>query len=306
MLLTPKFDRAFLHPRYWLLWLGLGVLYLLVLLPYPVIYRLGHWLGRIAMRFMPHRLEIARRNLALCFPDMPVQEREALIVKNFESVGMGLFEVGMAWFWPDWRIARWFQVSGMENMHQARQNGNGVLLIGLHFLTLELGARIFGMQNPGIGVHRPHNNKLMEWVQTWGRLRSNKYMIDRKDVKRMIRCLKRGEILWYAPDHDYGPQSSVFAPFFAVEKAATTTGTYILARMARPAIVPFVPRRLPHAKGYELIVQPPLQQFPLNDETQAAAYMNRVVEEQVLLAADQYMWLHRRFKTRPEGEPSLY
>ena len=218
---------------------------------------------------------------------------------------MGLFEVGMAWFWPDWRIARWFKVSGMENMQLARQDGKGVLLIGLHFLTLELGARIFGMQNPGIGVHRPHNNKLMEWVQTRGRLRSNKFMIDRKDIKGMIRNLKQ-EILWYAPDHDYGPQSSVFAPFFAVENAATTTGTFILARMGRPSIVPFVPRRLPHAQGYELIVQPPLKDFPLDDETRAAAMMNRVVEEQVLLAPDQYMWLHRRFKTRPPGEPSLY
>jgi KDO2-lipid IV(A) lauroyltransferase len=122
----------------------------------------------------------------------------------------------------------------------------------------------------------------------------------------MIRNLKQGEILWYAPDHDYGPQSSVFVPFFAVENAATTTGTYILARMGRPSIVPFVPRRLPHAQGYELIVQPPLTDFPLDDETRAAAMMNRVVEEQVLLAPDQYMWLHRRFKTRPPGEPSLY
>ncbi|BEN88718.1 MULTISPECIES: Kdo(2)-lipid IV(A) acyltransferase [Serratia] len=306
MLSNQRFEREFLHPRYWLLWIGLGMFYLLVLLPYPLIYRLGHGLGRIAMRLMKRRVKIARRNLALCFPAMLAAEREALIVKNFESVGMGLFEVGMAWFWPDWRIARWFKVSGMENMQLARQDGKGVLLIGLHFLTLELGARIFGMQNPGIGVHRPHNNKLMEWVQTRGRLRSNKFMIDRKDIKGMIRNLKQGEILWYAPDHDYGPQSSVFAPFFAVENAATTTGTFILARMGRPSIVPFVPRRLPHAQGYELIVQPPLKDFPLDDETRAAAMMNRVVEEQVLLAPDQYMWLHRRFKTRPPGEPSLY
>lgn len=193
MLSNQRFEREFLRPRYWLLWIGLGMLYLLVLLPYPLIYRLGHGLGRIAMRLMKRRVKIARRNLALCFPAMLAAEREALIVKNFESVGMGLFEVGMAWFWPDWRIARWFKVSGMENMQLARQDGKGVLLIGLHFLTLELGARIFGMQNPGIGVHRPHNNKLMEWVQTRGRLRSNKFMIDRKDIKGMIRNLKQGK-----------------------------------------------------------------------------------------------------------------
>lgn len=97
----------------------------------------------------------------------------------------------------------------------------------------------------------------------------------------------------------------MFVPFFAVENAATTTGTFILARMGRPSIVPFVPRRLPHAQGYELIVQPPLKDFPLDDETRGG-HDERVVEEQVLLAPDQYMWLHRRFKTRPPGEPSLY
>ncbi|HEI8866255.1 Kdo(2)-lipid IV(A) acyltransferase [Serratia sp. AKBS12] len=306
MRLSPTFERSLLRPRYWLLWIGLGILYLLVLLPYPLIYRLGHGLGRIAMHFMRRRVNIARRNLSLCFPEMPAAEREALIVKNFESVGMGLFEVGMAWFWPDWRIARWCRVRGMENMQQARSDGKGVLLIGLHFLTLELGARIFGMQNPGVGVHRPHNNKLMEYVQTWGRLRSNKYMIDRKDLKGMIRCLKQGEIVWYAPDHDYGAKSSVFVPFFAVKQAATTTGTLLLARAGRPEIVPFVPRRLPHAKGYELIVQPPLDGMPLDNEIAAATYLNKVVEDQVLLAPDQYMWLHRRFKTRPPGEAPLY
>lgn len=215
---VPSFNRSLLHPRYWLTWFGIALLYLLVLLPYPIIYRLGTGLGRFSMRFLKRRRAITERNLELCFPDMPRAERDALIAKNFESVGMGLFETGMAWFWPNWRIERWFSVSGLEHIQKARDNHQGVLLIGLHFLTLELGARIFGIHNPGIGVYRPHDNKLMDWLQTWGRMRSNKSMLDRKDVKGMIRALKQGEIIWYAPDHDYGPRSSVFAPLFAVEK----------------------------------------------------------------------------------------
>ncbi|MFU2318215.1 Kdo(2)-lipid IV(A) acyltransferase [Rahnella sp. PCH160] len=303
---VPTFTRSLLHPRYWITWIGLGLLYALVLLPYPLIYCIGTGLGRFSMRFLKRRYKIARRNIELCFPDMHTELREDMIVKNFESVGMGLFETGMAWFWPDWRIERWFNVSGLEHIQRARDNKQGVLLIGVHFLTLELGARIFGIHNPGVGVYRPHDNKLMDWIQTKGRMRSNKGMLDRKDLKGMIRSLKQGDIIWYAPDHDYGPRASVFVPFFAVEKAATTTGTYLLARMGKPAIIPFTPRRLAGGKGYEMIVHPQVADFPLDDEVVAAAYMNKVVENEIRQAPEQYMWLHRRFKTRPQGEPSLY
>ena len=302
----PHFSRELLHPRYWFTWIGIGLLYLIVLLPYPVLYRLGCGLGRLSMHFLKQRVFVARRNLELSFPTMPAAEREAMVVRNFESVGMGLLETGMAWFWPDWRIKRWFAVSGLEHIDHAHQQGKGVLLIGMHFLTLELGARIFGIYNPGIGVYRPNDNKLLDWLQTWGRMRSNKSMLDRKDVKGMIRALKNGDIIWYAPDHDYGPRSSVFVPFFGVDKAATTKGSYLLIRSGKPAIIPFVPRRLPHGKGYEMIILPDVDDMPLDDEMATAAHMNRVVEEGVLMAPEQYMWLHRRFKTRPEGEPSLY
>ena len=302
----PQFRRALLHPRYWLTWIGISALYLLVLLPYPLLYRFGCALGRLSMRVLKSRVKIARRNLELCFPDMPNAEREALLVRNFESVGMGLIETGMAWFWPDWRINRWFNVSGLEHIAAAAKARKGVLLIGLHFLTLELGARIFGIHNPGIGVYRPNDNPVLDWLQTWGRMRSNKSMLDRKDLKGMIRALKNGDIIWYAPDHDYGPRSSVFAPLFAVEQAASTKGSYMLIRTGDPIVIPFVPRRLPDGKGYELLILPAEQDISLENEIATASCMNQVVEKGILLAPDQYMWLHRRFKTRPQGQPTLY
>ncbi|MBG3128806.1 LpxL/LpxP family Kdo(2)-lipid IV(A) lauroyl/palmitoleoyl acyltransferasee [Proteus mirabilis] len=306
MIKSPQFKKSFLQPKYWLTWFGIGLLYILVLLPYPVIYWLGTRLGRFSKVFLKKRVQIAERNLELCFPQMPKSEREALVNKNFESVGMGLFETGMAWFWPEWRVKRWFKVSGLEHIKKVKDSGQGILLIGIHFLTLELGARIFGICNPGVGVYRPNDNPVMDWLQTWGRLRSNKFMIDRKDVKGMIRSLKAGEIIWYAPDHDYGPRKSVFVPLFAVDKAATTTGTYILAKTSKPALIPFTPKRLPEGKGYELIISPPVADFPIDNEENTAKAMNKVVEQEILRAPDQYMWLHRRFKTRPEGDASLY
>lgn len=306
MIPAPNFQKRFLHPRYWLIWLGIGALYLCVLLPYPVIYWIGTRLGLLSKRFLKKRVLIADRNLQLCFPDMSQQERQRYIDKNFESVGMGLFETGMAWFWPDWRVKRWFKVEGRENMLAAQETGRGIIVLGVHFLTLEIGGRAFGMLNPGIGVYRANDNILIDWLQTRGRLRSNKYMLDRKDVKGMVRVLKDGEILWYAPDHDYGPRNSTFAPLFAVEKAATTNGSQILLRLANPLVVPFAARRLPNGKGYELLIQPAVDNFPVEDSVATATMMNQVIEKEILRAPEQYMWLHRRFKTRPEGEPSLY
>lgn len=305
-MVQAQFRTAYFHPRYWLTWLGIAALYLVTLLPYPLIRRIGFTLGRLFMRIGKRRVKIAERNLELCFPDMSREARAQILQENFESTGMAVMETGMAWFWPDWRVKKIFQVEGLEHMRQAQAEQRGVLLIGVHFLTLELGARVFGMYNPGVGVYRPNDNPLMDWLQTWGRLRSNKYMIDRKDVKGMIRALRAGEIIWYAPDHDYGPRRSVFVPLFAVDKAATTTGTSILMQAADPALVAFAPIRNKDGSGYRLVISPAIQGFPMDDEVAAAVFMNRVVEKEILRAPGQYMWLHRRFKTRPEGESSLY
>ena len=302
----PKFSASLLHPRFWFLWAGIGLLWLVVQLPYPVIYRLGCALGHLGQKVMKRRVHIAQRNLELCFPQMSDAERQQMVAKNFESVGMGVMETGMAWFWSDKRIQRWVEVTGMDNTRMHFQQGKGILLIGIHFLTLELGARVFGMNIPGIGVYRPNDNPVLDWLQTWGRLRSNKSMIDRKDLKGMVRALKNGDVVWYAPDHDYGPRASAFVPLFAVEQAATTTGTWMLARMSKACLVPFVPRRKPDGKGYELIMLEGETSPPLDSAEETAAWMNKVIERCILMAPEQYMWMHRRFKTRPEGVPSRY
>ncbi len=303
---SRKFRLAFLHPRYWLTWFGLGVLFLLVQLPYPVLHRLGVWMGRCSMRFLKRRVGIARRNLELCFPDMDAELRERRVRVNFESLGMGLLETGMAWFWSDRRVKRWFDVSGLNNLKVAQRDGRGALMIGVHLMPLELGGRAMGLCQPMMAIYRPHNNKAMEWAQTKGRMRSNKAMLDRKDLRGLVHALKRGEAVWLAPDQDYGRSGSVFAPLFAVDEAATTSAPYMLARMADPALVPVVLIRRANGTGYDLLIQPALTDYPVGDEMAAAAFMNKVVEKEIMRAPDQYMWLHRRFKTRPVGAASLY
>ncbi|WP_392552819.1 LpxL/LpxP family Kdo(2)-lipid IV(A) lauroyl/palmitoleoyl acyltransferase [Orbus wheelerorum] len=300
-----KFTKRLLHPRYWLTWLGITLLYVLVLLPYPMIYQMGKGLGLLSRKLIGKRQETARQNLKLCFPNSSELEREIMLRENFISTGMAIFETGIAWFWSDKRLKKHTKIVGDEHITQAQQAGQGVLLIGIHFLTLELGARILGMSHPGVGVYRPNDNLVMDYIQLKGRLKSNKYMLDRYNTKGMIRALKKGELVWYAPDHDYGAQNSVFAPFFAVKKAATTIGTTILVKLGQPAIIPFAPKREKNGQ-YILSVTCALENYPLDDNIAAATFMNKAIENEILKAPEQYMWLHRRFKTRPNGEKPLY
>ncbi|GDX06204.1 kdo(2)-lipid IV(A) palmitoleoyltransferase [Buttiauxella sp. A111] len=302
----PRFQTELLHPRYWLTWFGLGILWLWVQLPYPVLLKMGDFIGRASMRFLKRRVSIARQNLKLCFPHYTDAQVDAIVVQNFSSLGMGLIETGMAWFWPDARVRKWFEVSGLEHITTACEKGQGVMAIGVHFMSLELGGRVMGLCRPMMAMYRPHNNKAMEFVQTRGRSRSNKAMLDRRNLKGMVKALKAGEAVWFAPDQDYGPKGSSFAPFFAVQKAATTNGTYTIARLAKPAILTIVLIRKKDGSGYQLVIEPEFTDYPLDDEQAAAEYVNRKIEREIMRAPEQYLWLHRRFKTRPPGEPKLY
>jgi KDO2-lipid IV(A) lauroyltransferase len=213
----------------------------------------------------------------------------------------------MSWFWPRWRIEALFKVRGMEHLQKALKNGQGVIFLGAHFLTLEVGARALGITHPSSLVYRKHSNALLDYWFTWGRMRENKAMLDRADFKSMLRTLKHGEALWYAPDHDYGPhKSSVFAPFFAVENANTIAGTSNLARINNSCVIPMFLKRLAGNEGYELVFYPPIENFPTKDLEVDTRITNLQLEKMILECDDQYMWMHRRFKTRPEGESSLY
>lgn len=280
---------------------------LVSLLPYKVMLFLGKHLGRLAMKYIHSRRKVAQRNLELCFPDMPEAERQQLLVRNFENTGIALFEICMAWFWPDWRVRKHLQVEGLEHITKAQANGKGVILLGAHFLTLEINARSAGLNFEPTGVYRKHNNPLQNFWFYWGRSRSLSHeMIDRSDFRTMFKTLKNKQILWYPPDHDYGRRRCAFVPFFAVDKVATVTGTSALAKIGDTVVIPFFMQRLPDGAGYKMIAKAPLEGFPTDDLEADAARINQEIEQMILTQPDQYMWLHRRFKTRPEGEASLY
>lgn len=295
----PEFTPALLHPRNWGVWIGFGLLAFIVnILPYRILLFTGQRIGLMGMRFGKKRVHVATRNLELAFPDKSAEEIRELVVENFKNTGMALIETGITWFWPTWRFKRRIVEKDVQVLREHNANGKGVLLCCVHALNLEITARAFAVMGlAGYGAFRPHDNPAYNFIQYWGRTHDGNKLIDRKDVKQMIKVLRRGERLFYLPDHDYGRNKSVFVPFFAVEDACTTTGTSILAYTSKCAIVPGSGFR--NAEGlYEIIASQSVEgDYPQKDDVAAAAYMNHYVEELILRAPGQWMWLHKRFKT---------
>jgi len=299
------FSRAFLHPRYWLTWLSLGLWWLLAKLPYGVLLALGQGLGKLFYLLGGERRKIVERNLELCFPALTEAERRDLVKRNFASYGIALFEVPFAWWAPVGRFDRLVAVEGLEHIENLK--GQGALLMAIHCTTLEVGAQAVGRFYAIDGMYRPHNNPVYDFVQRRGRLARSKAsdMYTRDDVRGLARALRKGRVIWYAPDQDYGRKQCVFAPFFGVP-ASTVTATGRFAQLGNARVIPFTQVRLPGRAGYQVTIHPPLEDFPVGDDLADATRINALVETFIRQQPDQYLWAHRRFKTRPPGEPSLY
>lgn len=303
----PRFNPSFLHPRFWGLWLGLGLLWLLVQLPYKALLGLGRALGALMYRVAGERRRVAMRNLELCFPELSHDERQRLLKENFASTGIAFFEMAMSWWWPQARLARLAHIEGIEHLQAAQQQGQGAILMAVHFTTLEIGAALLGQRHTIDGMYREHGNPLFDFIQRSGRERHNldSLAVEREDVRGMLKLLRKGRAIWYAPDQDYGAKQSVFVPLFGIP-AATVTATTKFARLGKAQVIPFTQRRLEDGSGYRLVVHPPLADFPGESEEADCLRINQWVESVLRECPEQYLWAHRRFKSRPPGEPRLY
>ncbi|CAG8867433.1 Lipid A biosynthesis lauroyltransferase [Pseudomonas fluorescens] len=303
----PRFSPSFLHPRFWGLWLGLGLLWLLVQLPYKALLGLGRALGALMFRVAGERRRVAARNLELCFPELSYDERQRLLKENFASTGIAFFEMAMSWWWPQARLAKLAHIEGIEHLQAAQRQGQGAILMAVHFTTLEIGAALLGQRHTIDGMYREHGNPLFDFIQRSGRERHNldSLAVEREDVRGMLKLLRNGRAIWYAPDQDYGAKQSVFVPLFGIP-AATVTATTKFARLGRAQVIPFTQRRLEDGSGYRLVVHPPLVDFPGESEEADCLRINQWVESVLRECPEQYLWAHRRFKSRPPGEPKLY
>ncbi|WP_296265086.1 lipid A biosynthesis lauroyl acyltransferase [Pseudomonas sp. UBA6562] len=303
----PRFRTAFLHPRFWALWLGLGVLWLIVQLPYRALLAIGRALGAVMYRVAGERRRIAARNLELCFPQYSSDERQRLLKENFASTGIAFFEMAMSWWWPKARLAKLAHIEGLEHLQAAQRDGQGAILMAVHFTTLEIGAALLGQVHTIDGMYREHGNPVFDFIQRSGRERHNldSLAVEREDVRGMLKLLRAGRAIWYAPDQDYGTKQSLFVPLFGIP-AATVTATTKFARLGKARVIPFTQRRLADGSGYRLVVHPPLADFPGESEEADCLRINQWVEGVLSECPEQYLWAHRRFKSRPEGAAPLY
>ena len=303
----PRFRATFFHPRFWLLWLGLGVLWLVVQLPYRLQLCIGRALGALMYRVAGDRRRIAARNLELCFPDKCAAERKHLLKENFASTGIAFFEMAMSWWWSKPRLAKLAHIEGLEHLKQAQLEGRGVILMAFHFTTLEIGAALLGQKHTIDGMYREHGNPLFDFIQRRGRERHNldSLAVERDDVRGMLKLLRSGRAIWYAPDQDYGAKQSIFVPLFGIQ-AATVTATSKFAKLGKALVVPFTQQRLADGSGYTLVIHPPMKDFPGESDEVDCLRINQWVERAIRECPEQYLWAHRRFKTRPPGEPKLY
>ncbi len=292
-------------PQYWLTWLGLGLMRLIAFLPFYWQLKLGTALGYLLFIFARQRRKIAAINIQLCFPKLSAERQAALVKQTMIENGIGLIETCIAWWsWQRIHLSD-IDVEGAEYLADAKALGRGVVLVGAHYSTLDMGGVLMSVINKVDVMYRTHKNPVFNYVMVNSRKQFCKNVIERGDMRQVIRCLKAGNIVWYAPDQDYGVKHSVFAPFFDVP-AATITATSRLAKINHSPVLILSHHRKADGLGYRVCISPPLENFPSGDDVLDATAINTALAREIRKFPAQYMWVHRRFKSRPAGEQNLY
>ncbi|MBS3804809.1 MAG: LpxL/LpxP family Kdo(2)-lipid IV(A) lauroyl/palmitoleoyl acyltransferase [Oleiphilaceae bacterium] len=305
---APRDTRysRYLHPRWWPTWFIVGFIWLISRLPLAAQWRLGVWLGELVYRLGRHRRHITETNVGLCFPELSAAEQRQLAHKAFHSNGIGILEIGLAWFRDPTDFTPITEVHGLEHVNAALAQGKGILLLGGHYSTLDLGGSLVTQYIEADIMQRDHNNPLLNAVMTRARERRYGTVLGSKDLRGLLKRLKANRIIWYATDQDYGRKNTVFAPFFNTLATSVTT-TARIAERSGCAVIPFSHFRREGELGYDIHFQPALQNFPSGDDLADAAKVNRAIEQEIRRYPDQYLWMHRRFKTRPSpADPDLY
>ncbi|HEY9199517.1 MAG TPA: LpxL/LpxP family Kdo(2)-lipid IV(A) lauroyl/palmitoleoyl acyltransferase [Gammaproteobacteria bacterium] len=302
---TAVLPSSLWSPRYWPIHIGMALGWLAAQLPFRVQMTLGRTLGSFAYLLMRGRRRVARTNLGLCFPELDTDARRRLLREHFRSLGLGVIETAMSWWAPAARLRGLAHIEGLENLHTALAVGRGVILLSAHFTTLEIGGRLLSLHAPFHVLYRRHKNAAFEAVMQRARARHFEKAIPRDDMRGMLRSLKANMPVWYAPDQNYGAEHSIFVSFFGIP-ASTITATTRLARISGARVVPFFQERLPGAAGYRLKLYPALENFPTDDEAVDTQRINDLIEAEIRRIPAQYLWAHRRFKTRPPGAAPVY
>ena len=283
------------------------VLWLLHFLPLSILAVLGQGLGRLLYLFGKQRRKVVTINLEWCFPELSAEERRRLAIAHFQALGRSLLERALLWWSSPERLQQLIRVEGAEKIRALLDAGQPVMLLAPHFLALDAGGVGIAMRFDSVSIYAAQTNPVIDKLLLRGRNRfGNQLLLSRQDgVRATVRAMKDGRPFYYLPDLNARRQGSIFVPFFG-NQTATITGLSRLSRAARAKVLPCVTRMLPGGKGYVVEIGDAWENYPTDDAEADTALMNRWIESAIRTMPEQYYWVHRRFKTRPEGEKRPY
>jgi len=297
-------DKPPLSPRTWPAWVGIAFGWTIARWPWGLARAVAPWFGKFMFACMIARRRVARRNLEICFPELDTAAREGLLRAHFASLGMAVFEFLRAWWGRLQPVDQGFEVQGLEYIAAGKETGGGVILISPHFTTLEMCTRLLCQRAAVAGMYRPHDSEALDWAVRRGRMRHAAAMFARDELRPAVKYLKGGGVLWFAPDQESRRGDSVFVPFFG-HPAWSLTSTHQLARLSGALVLPLFHERLDDGR-YRVEIGAPMPDFPSKDALADTARVMALIEAQIRRVPPQYLWIHKRFKTQPEGTPSPY
>ena len=285
--------------------LGLGLIWLLHFLPLALLSRAGSALGLLLYALARARRQVVLTNLRLCFPDLSAAARRELARRHFRAFGRSVLEHGILWWSSKGRIQRIVRVEGLEHWQSVADKP--VIWLAPHFVGLDMGGVRLTSEYRLVSVYSRQKDPVFEAILYHGRTRFEppELYSRQQGIRPVVRAMRKGLPFYYLPDMDFGERDSVFVPFFGVP-AATITGLSRIAQLTGAVVVPCVTRQLPGGGGYVSRLYPAWAGFPGGDPEADARRMNAFIEDRVREMPEQYYWLHKRFKTRPAGEPSPY
>jgi len=260
--------------------------------------------GLLLALLMRRRAAIVSTNLQHCFPHWSAAELAAWRRRMFRSLAYSFYEIAISWCRRDSNKLPSCQIDGLEHIQAAQADARGVLLVCGHYTTMEITGRLIAEQVPLYCVYRPLHNRQLERFQNLSRNGYAKGLISKRTPGAILKALQQGDGVWMAPDQDFGPQRSVFVDFFG-RPTATLTAVWRLARASHAVVLTMQPQRLADG-SYHIRIEPPLPGADADGPESMLQAMNRRLEQQIRQQPDQYWWLHRRFKTRPDGVADLY
>ena len=306
----PQFHRSHLthdalRPRYWATWLVIGLLWLCAFAPLRASRWIGAGLGWFFFVANAKRRQIARINLTLCFPQLHVRQRERLLRRHFVAMGKACSDLGFLAWAPPRRVERKTRFVGDEHARVWFEQGRKMILLVPHCIGVNFGS-VIAKHGPGFSMFKPTRNPVVSWFLNKGRTRFGCQLLARNQgMRAVVRALEAGMVFYYIPDEDFGPDRSVFTPFFGVQ-TATLASLGRLSERTSAVVVPCFPRQLPGGRGYELVFKPALENFPTGDPVKDATRMNLALEQAVREMPEQYLWTFKLFKTRPNHARSPY